>query len=400
MAENINTATARAELPPRREPYWAAPIDRGRSLGYRKIDKDRGTWIARARDPETGKQQYYALKQVPDGDFYAARAAAVSWFKSLDQGVTHKGPFTVADAAREYVEELRRGGRSDPADDAEWRFRRCEIYGMDTEAEESDEARAKLAKLRIGRIEVTRLRAPTLKAWRDALSISPSAQNRMMAVLRAALNLAVQNNRVPASAEQAWRAVKQHRNADGRREVFLDLAQRRALLEAAQGGARDLVEAALLLGARPGELVTATRAAFDSRTKLLKLSGKTGPRDVPLTGAALALFERLAKSKLPAALLFTRADGEPWTRIEWSRAIRAAADAAVVKDERGKTHKLPAGVVLYTLRHTAITEMLMGGMSTLSVAKLTGTSLGMIESHYGKFVQETVREQLEKVQML
>jgi hypothetical protein len=39
-------------------------------------------------------------------------------------------------------------------------------------------------------------------------------------------------------------------------------------------------------------------------------------------------------------------------------------------------------------------------MSTLSVSKLTGTSLQMIESHYGQFVQETVREQLEKVQML
>jgi integrase len=400
MAENINTATARAALPPRREPYWAAPVERGRSVGYRKIDKDRGTWIARARDPETGKQQYHALKQVPDGDFYAARAAAVAWFKSLDQGVTHKGPFTVADAAREYVEELRRGGRSEAADDAEWRFRRCEIYGMDTDAEESGEPRAKLAKLRVGRIEVTRLRSPTLKAWRDALSVGPSAQNRMMAVLRAALNLAVTNNRVPASAAQAWHSVKQHAKADGRREVFLDLAQRRALLGAAQGNVKDLISAALLIGARPGELVAVTRAAFDHRTKLVRLSGKTGPRDVPLAGAALSLFERLAKSKLPAALLFTRDDGEPWTRIEWSRAIRAAADAAVVKDERGKSQKLPPGVVLYSLRHAAITEMLLGGMSTLSVAKLTGTSLAMIEQSYGKYVQDTVREQLEKVQML
>lgn len=101
----------------------------------------------------------------------------------------------------------------------------------------------------------------------------------------------------------------------------------------------------MLTGARPGELVSAKRAAFDSRTKLLNLSGKTGPRDLPLTGAALALFERLAKSKLPGALLLTRDDGEPWTRIEWSRAIHPAVAAAEVKDERGKSHKLPAGVV-------------------------------------------------------
>src|SRR5580658_8234305 len=96
MSDRINTASARASLKPRREPYWAPPLERGRSVGYRKIDKERGTWIARARDPETGKQQYYALKQVPAADFYAAKAAALTWFKSLDAGVTQKGPFTVA----------------------------------------------------------------------------------------------------------------------------------------------------------------------------------------------------------------------------------------------------------------------------------------------------------------
>jgi integrase len=395
MSYRINTASARAALEPRREPFWSVPIDRGRSLGYRKLDRERGTWIARARDPETGKQRYQALKQVQAHDFYAATAAAKAWFKTLDAGVTHKGPFTVANAAKEYLEELERGGRAKAASDAAWRFRRGVVYGMKPGNEDPE-----LVKLGIGRIEVTRLRTPTLKSWRDALGMGPSGANRMFAVLRAALNLAVENNRAPASAAQAWRAVKQHKKADGRREIFLDLAQRRALLEAAQGSVRDLIEAALLTGARPGELVTATRSAFDARTKLLKLSGKTGPRDLPLTDAALAFFERLAKSKLPAALLLTRDDGEPWTRIEWSRAIRAAAQAAVVKDERGRTHKLPAGVVLYTLRHSAITQMLMDGMSTLSVSKLTGTSLQMISFFYGQYVQSTVREQLERVQML
>ncbi len=396
MSYRINTASGRDRLEPRREPYWGTPLDRGRSLGYRKIDQGRGTWIARSRDPETGKQHYQALKQVSASDFYAATAAAKAWFKMLDAGVTQNGPFTVAAACREYLQELERGGRAKAAADAAWRFRRGAVYGM----KEGKEDYPELVKLGIGRIEVTRLRTPTLKSWRDLLGMTPAGQNRMTAVLRAALNLAIENNRVPASAAQAWRAVEQHRKADGRREIFLDLAQRRALLEAAQGNLRDLIEAALLTGARPGELVTATRTAFDARTKLLKLSGKTGPRDLPLTGAALTLFERLAKSKLPAALLLTRDDGGPWTRIEWSRAIRTAAEAAVVKDERGKEHKLPSPIVLYSCRHAAITQMLMDGMTTLDVARLTGTSLQMIESHYGQYVQSSVRERLEKVQML
>src|ERR1700733_9944424 len=194
MSYRINTASARAALEPRREPFWGVAIDRGRSLGYRKIDKERGTWIARARDPETGKQRYQALKQVKAHDFYAATAAAKAWFKTLDAGrVQGRGLFRVGDAAKEYLEELERGGRAKAASDAAWRFRRGVVYGMKPGKEDPE-----LLKLGIGRIEVTRLRTPTLKSWRDLLAMGPSGANRMFAVLRAALNLAVENNRVSA----------------------------------------------------------------------------------------------------------------------------------------------------------------------------------------------------------
>jgi integrase len=145
--------------------------------------------------------------------------------------------------------------------------------------------------------------------------------------------------------------------------------------------------------------VSAPRSAFDARTRTLKLVGKTGVRNIPLGDAALALFERLAKSKLPNALLLTRDDGGPWTKIEWSRQIRAAAQAAVVT-ERGKKHKLPKGIVLYTCRHSYITQAITDGLTTADVAKLTGTSLMMIDRHYSQFVQNAVRERLERVQML
>jgi integrase len=131
------------------------------------------------------------------------------------------------------------------------------------------------------------------------------------------------------------------------------------------------------------------------------LTGKTGPRDVPLTRPALELFEQRAKSKLPNAMLLTRDDGQPWTRIEWSRQIRAAAEAAVVTDDKGKESKLPPGVCLYSCRHTYISQAIMDGLTTLEVARLTGTSLMMIQRHYGHLVQQdTMRERLAKVQML
>ena len=132
------------------------------------------------------------------------------------------------------------------------------------------------------------------------------------------------------------------------------------------------------------------RSQFDARTATATFKGKTGTRDVPLSPAATALFKRLAKGKLPGAAMFTNEGGTPWEHSDWDELIRAAADSA----------KLPKGVVLYTLRHSFITEALRGGMATLDVARLTGTSLPMIQEHYGHLVADAARERLARVAML
>ena len=54
----------------------------------------------------------------------------------------------------------------------------------------------------------------------DGRQMTKAGANRMMTALRAALNLAVEHNRVADTASQTWRAVKQHPKADGRREIF------------------------------------------------------------------------------------------------------------------------------------------------------------------------------------
>jgi len=314
-------------------------------------------------------------------DYDAACRAARQWFANLDLGVVHREHLTVEDACKEYVEDRRREKGIKTAADAEWRFKHT-VYGT-----------------KFGLTPLTRLRTPTIRAWREELKLTKSGANRMMASLRAALNFAIENRLVPATAAQEWRAVKQYARADGRREVYLDLAQRRALLAAATGGVRDLIEAALVTGARPGELAAALRGAFDARTKTLTLTGKTGARTVPLSPAAVTLFERLSKSKLPTAPLLTRDDGKPWQRAEWTEDVRRAAQAALIKNVHGGAARLPAGVCLYSCRHSYITQAIVDGLTTLDVAKLTGTSLAMIDRHYGHLVQ-TSAERMAKVQML
>jgi integrase len=303
---------------------------------------------------------------------HSAKKAAASWFKGRDQGVDDEPP-TVGDACKEYVEDLRGAGRMKTAYDAEIRFKRC------------------LYENNFGKTLLSKVRTTKIKAWRSALTGSPATQDRTLRALKAALNLAVLNRRISPAVAQEWRDVKAHKAAGKRRDLYLDLKQRRALLAAAQGGARDLIEAAAVTGARPGELVALKRADFDVRTQTITFCGKTGERVVPLSPAALKLFKRLAKRKLPAAPLLTDDEGRPWTRSAiWAREVRAASARA----------KLPPGVVLYTLRHSFITEALRAGLPVLDVARLTGTSLQMIQSHYGHLVASSARELLAGVELL
>jgi site-specific recombinase XerD len=382
MAYRIDQAKVRDRLSPRiQEPYWGVPLARGRALGMRKIAADRASWIARMR-PEGGarKYEYTALGAVSrEFDYEAAKQAALEWFRSRDAGVDVDIK-TVAEVCREYITELRRKNGDPSANDAEKRFERT-IY------EEP-----------LGAIRLDKLKTPSIKEWRDWLllpkgerpGLSKGSANRTMTALKAALNLAVTNGRVDLRVAQFWRNVKPYPNASARRTLFLDLRQRRKLLEAATGGLRNLVEAAALTGARAGELVSAIRAQFDARLKTIEFKGKTGPRTIPLSSAALALFKRLAKSKLPAARLLTRDDGKPWGHSDWDELVRDAAKAA----------KLPKGTCLYTLRHSYITQAITDGMTTLDVARLCGTSVGMIEKHYGHLVASSARARLAKVTML
>jgi integrase len=66
----------------------------------------------------------------------------------------------------------------------------------------------------------------------------------------------------------------------------------------------------------------------------------------------------------------------------------------------GRSRELPEGVCLYTLRHSWITTALQGGLATLDVARLTGTSVMMIEKHYGHLVASAARARLAKVAMI
>jgi site-specific recombinase XerD len=90
---------------------------------------------------------------------------------------------------------------------------------------------------------------------------------------------------------------------------------------------------------------------------------------------------------LPAAPIFTQANGAPWNRHAWKKPFKAAALGL----------GLPTAAVFYSLRHSLITELVHDGLDLLTIAQISGTSLRMIERHYGHLTEQQALRALEKL---
>lgn len=342
------------------------------------------TW-ARNRDLAIGKYPIVTLE--------AARAKARAILAEADQ---HGAPLavieaeqpnggrvlTVADVCRDYTSAIKASGRERSAVDARKRFDRI-VY-----ADPIGKLRAN--ELTQSHLEdwLVRMQAGEMTGRKKGLP-SKATFNRNLTPLKAALNRAVSRREIPQDRAIEWGAIKPFKSADGRRERYLDKPQRRALLDAMEPDLRDLAECVALTGCRPGDPAAMRRKDWDSRHGLATFVTKTGARKVPVSPAARALFDRLAKSKLPGARMFTNA-GEDWTSQRWAELVKDAAARA----------ELPDDVVLYTLRHCWITDAILGGMDMLTVSKLTGTSLEMISKHYGHLAQDAARDKLAAIQFV
>jgi len=58
---------------------------------------------------------------------------------------------------------------------------------------------------------------------------------------------------------------------------------------------------------------------------------------------------------------------------------------------------LPKGSVFYCLRHYHISKALLAGVPTQIIAENCGTSVKMIEQHYGKFMNSDRLQMLNKI---
>lgn len=367
---NLQSPSSRARLPARREPYWVT-IVRGCALGYRRGALG-GSWIVRQRD-EQGKQHYTAIgpaADLNDGNGLEYREAFEQARRLFGVPTPSSSKLTVSDALDRYLKRLAARNPATTHYDAEKRVE-------------------SILKPSLGQVRLAKLTTGQINSFLDELRADRAVDtvNRIWALLKAALNHAWRERLV--ADDTAWRMVTATKVRGTARKVHLTAVQAKALLGHCKPAAfHALVRAGLLTGARYGELAELRVRDFDAAGGALEIAGgKTGARTVYLSQEAIEFFTEQAKDRAPDDLLLPKESGGAWAKNHHQKLMVRAVKAA----------KLDADTVFYSLRHTHISLALLAGVNIQVLAENTGTSVRMIERHYGKFLRQDRRAMFDRL---
>ncbi len=401
---NLATRTARTNLPPRKRPYYRL-ILQGLHLGYYRGART-GSWSARRF---IGDGRYQEIKlgtadDVADADGVAiltfgqeAQEQARAWFTAralADAGHEDAvAAYTVGEALDDYDRDyIRRGGKA------------------------ADRLRHSInAHLRpaFGSIDVEKLTRRKIESWLETLADTPprlrtrpgqtrryrerddspegirrrrESANRVLTVLKAALNLVYQHGKTRSKA--AWESVKPYRDVGASKIRYLNDKESKQLVEACEVPFRYLVIGALLTGARYGELGAMHVSDVDTAAGTVHIprskSGK--PRHIFLTDEGQKFIANVAVDKRSSDLLFARENGAAWGNSHQVRYMRQACELAGIEPP----------ISFHILRHTYASRLAMRGVPLNVIASQLGHSdTRMTEKHYAhlapSYVGETIR---------
>jgi integrase len=421
----LTTRAARERLAMRHQPYWRG-LEAGAALGYRK-GSTAGAWLVRVADPSAGGGYRQAsLGRADDTlkadgadvlDYRQAEGKARDWIArhhrvaagvEPERAAAPATPYTVADAIADYLADyMARGGKA---------IRRTRQV-----------ADAHILPP-LGKTPVGRLTREKLKSWHGALGAAParlrakagetrhrdakgdpdasrqrrSSANRVMTVLKAALNHAHAEGKVTCHKD-AWTTVKPFREADKAKVRYLLDDEITRLVNACPPDFRAIVTGALMTGCRYGELTVMKAGDFDPQAGTVSIPRSKGgkPRHVALTDEGKRFFQGLAAGKSGDGRLFLRdrvvkqatrneaaqTERAAWTDSDQFRPIRAACGAA----------KITPAISFHELRHTYASRLAMRGVPMAVIAAQLGHSdTRMTERHYAhlspSYIADTVRQ--------
>ena len=393
----LDTREARLRLAVRKEPYWRL-ISEGAHLGYYRGERV-GKWVARFR--KTGGSGGYLKATLGEADdirnadgesiltFKQADEAARLWFEAKVRGDRKAGPYTVGDALDDYLANFDRKSLDGTRLRIEALIRPA-LGEVDANAlttkQISDWHRARAATA--ARLRTGKRREQQLRPLDDDESKRrrKSTANRDLTVLKAALNEAYRKGKI--RSDEAWRKVKPFAKVEGVKLRYLSDDEVRRLVNAVDVDIRPLVQAALLTGARYGELGAIKVQDVDlSAGTVWMMDTKAGkPRVAYLESEGLSLFTQASAGKKGHEIVFSRPDGQPWKSSQQGRRLRDACVKANISP--------PAG--FHDLRRTYGARLAVRGVPMAVIAEALGHADDRVtRRHYAhlapSYVADTVR---------
>ncbi|MEK7468312.1 MAG: site-specific integrase [Planctomycetota bacterium] len=218
-----------------------------------------------------------------------------------------------------------------------------------------------------------------LEKWCDArlkAGTSGASMNRYLSVLSTFFKWAERRSLVEGNPV---RRIPRFSEAGRERQLYLEPAEVRALVNAAEDWFKPFLVVAVSTGARRGELLGLTWGAVDLSRRSLVIVAKTAKtsraREIPLTPDAHAVLSNL-RATSPAPLdettspILRQRDGRPLTgeavKRALKRAVRGAGDA-IPAEKRGH-------IGTHVLRHTTGTLLAMKGTPILDISRVLGHS--------------------------
>ena len=379
-SKTLQTRSARLKLAPRHQPYWVL-IAEGLSLGYRRAANNSGKWQARLY---VG-QKKYRFKALQKADDYedSNRATVLTFFEAQDAARK-----LAREAALREHPGLSQASLKGAADDYMVWFRDNRKSISETEYIINGNILPPL-----GRILLQDLTSRKIRSWMSNLAkrVRPATVNRNLQTLKAILNFAWREGMIEDDKE--WRRVKKLRVTDVAKIRFLSVEESTLLINSCASGFRQLVRAALLTGARYGELTRLTVGDYDVGSATIFISesksGKT--RHIPLSAEGSDLFDEMTAGRARDDRLFLRENGTPWGRYHQKKPLKVANERASIDP--------PA--TFHMLRHTYASLLAQEGVSLQVISEALGHSETRItEQHYAhlqpSYVAETIRASLPR----
>ena len=414
----LDDPQARHDLEQRPAPYWYV-VAPGLALGYRRGVLG-GHWLVRmqdhAMDPPRRQEGIGRSDDLrdhgrlePDGMMILSFKQAVDKAKAMFRGVpaSHwkdpaamKTNLMVRDAVMNYLgwlENHRKRSWPRSLQMAECHILHAELADIPLKNLEMEQitkwhlAIADSKKMtRAGRVKTGGKRIPhgETPALEAARCARKSTANRVLGILKAALTFQKGQRKGSTPDDGTWKEVKMFRDAGVTSEHYLTLDDQRKLVDVCGPGIKELVEGALVTGARFSELAGLRVMDVLVDRGILHLlhakQSKDKPVNLPLVREAVEYFKALIQGRKPGDLVFPKGDGFPWGKNHHSRAFKACLKTAGLEPMR-----------FHQLRHSfAITQLQMGTDPHLVAQALGHTSLAMLVRHYSPFLSGWVNEAL------